>query len=204
MKQTFEIPEGCTRVTIEQHEDKLVTIFETPIEESFMDKVVSVSANFLDFEFKEDKPEVMFSDGDILYAPYDGQASECIFIFKSTHDEKKYCYAGFICGFDVYFNGYVRGNFRYATKKEKQLLFDALAKVGKKWNADKKCIEELKPERWMAKIYEPYYVLDDFFEVCESEENNDKIDNKRYNAGNYFRTEQQAKDFAEQIKQLPR
>ena len=35
MKPTsFEIPQGCTRVTIEQHEDKLLTIFEIPIKES--------------------------------------------------------------------------------------------------------------------------------------------------------------------------
>ena len=40
MKPTsFEIPQGCTRVTIEQHEDKLVTIFEIPIKEPFIDKV---------------------------------------------------------------------------------------------------------------------------------------------------------------------
>ena len=35
---------------------------------------------------------------------------------------------------------------RYATEKEKQQLFDALAKEGKAWDANKKQIVDLKPK----------------------------------------------------------
>ena len=41
--------------------------------------------------------------------------------------------------------GYTR-NFRPATDEEKQRLFDALAKAGKRWNAEKKVIEDIEPE----------------------------------------------------------
>lgn len=34
---------------------------------------------------------------------------------------------------------------RYATEKEKTKLFDALTKEGKRWNAEKKVIEDVKP-----------------------------------------------------------
>lgn len=36
-------------------------------------------------------------------------------------------------------------NMRLATPEEAQLLFDALKKEGMRWNADKKCVEEIKP-----------------------------------------------------------
>lgn len=176
MKQTFEIPKGCTRVTIEQYDNQIITTFE---------------------------PEVMFNDGDILYAPYGGQARECIFIFKSTHHKNNNCYAGIVCGFGVFFDGYdVIGNFRYATKKEKQQLWDALAKVGKKWNSEKKCIEELKPEKWRAEYGGKYWYVDEYFFPYEDTDYDYNIDRVRNKAGNYFQTEQQAKDFAELIKQL--
>ncbi len=36
--------------------------------------------------------------------------------------------------------------FRHATEEERQILIDAMRKDGKRWNADKKCIEDI-PER---------------------------------------------------------
>lgn len=187
MKQTFEIPEGCTRVTIEQHDNQIITTFE---------------------------PEIKFNEGDILVKTYAPHIAYIFILDKISKDNVIY-YKGY---FSPYYGSIeiekdfgigriddsMHKEIRIATESEKQQLFDALAKVGKKWNAEKKCIEELKHERWRAKIYEPYYVLDGCFEVFESEENNYNIDNKRYNIGNYFQTEQQAKDFAEKIKQLPR
>lgn len=83
-----------------------------------------------------------------------------------------------------------------------QRLFDAMAKDGKRWNAEAKQVEDIKTKRWRAKKNEQYYTLDDYFEVCESEENNDHIDEKRYKYGFYFQTEQQAEAAAEKIKEL--
>lgn len=43
--------------------------------------------------------------------------------------------------------------FRYATEKEKQELFNALAKVGKAWDAEKRQIVDLKP-KWTPKPFD--------------------------------------------------
>lgn len=40
--------------------------------------------------------------------------------------------------------------FRHATEEEKQLLIDALKKDGKRWNADKKCIEDIPKRKFKA------------------------------------------------------
>ena len=78
----------------------------------------------------------------------------------------------------------------------------SMAEDGKRWNAEEKQVEDIKPKRWRAKKNEQYYTLGDYFEVCESEENNDHIDEKRYKYGLYFQTEQQAESAAEKIKEL--
>ena len=41
-------------------------------------------------------------------------------------------------------------DFRLATESEKKELIDALAEVGKRWNADKKCIEDIPKRRFRA------------------------------------------------------
>ena len=47
----------------------------------------------------------------------------------------------------IEFNGHTFDNgFVLATEGEKQKLFDALAKKGKRWNAEKKVIEDVKEE----------------------------------------------------------
>lgn len=204
MKPTsFEIPKGCTRVTIEQHEDKLVTIFELKEQkdrfESFIDDVINVNFNGIGVEFKEDEPEVIFNEGDILNC--EGR----IFIFSGKYGN---CTQNGIVDKNLYLNNEIgfheKSNAQYATKSEKQQLFDALAKIGKVWNPDKKCIEELKPKRWRAKQDGEYWLLDTKLDPFNTIDKRFSIDDGRYNCGNYFQTEQQSKDFAERIKQLPR
>lgn len=77
-----------------------------------------------------------------------------------------------------------------------------MKKDGKCWNAEAKQVEDIKPKRWRAKNNEQYYTLDDDFEVCELEENNDNIDERRYKYGLYFQTEEQAEEASEKIKEL--
>ena len=50
-------------------------------------------------------------------------------------------------------------NFRPATDEEKQLLFDAMAKKGKRWNAEKKVVEDI-PKPYEFKKGEPVLVRD--------------------------------------------
>ena len=51
-------------------------------------------------------------------------------------------------------------NFRPATDEEKQLLFDAMAKKGKRWNAEKKVVEDI-PKPYEFKNGEPVLVRSD-------------------------------------------
>lgn len=87
---------------------------------------------------------------------------------------------------------------RPATEEERKKLFDAMAKEGKRWNAEKKVVENM---RWRAKKGEIYYALTlscDVDTVIET----GKLDDKRYNSGNYFKTEKAAEKVAEQIREI--
>ena len=103
---------------------------------------------------------------------------------------------------DLLFNetGWLNDNVRPATDDEKQRLFDALAKEGKRWNAETKQIENLP--RWRAKIGEKYYFVGDCLDVDFNSENSDKFDDSYYAAGNYFKTEEAAERAAEKIRKI--
>lgn len=181
MKQTFEIPEGCNRVTIEQHGRQIITTFE---------------------------PE--FKDGDFIYCK--DMAYEYVFIFKSLSDNKNnpfWCYVSFGLNdesdYNIDYNIKVRGSediIRIATKSEQQQLIDALAKEGKQWNAEKKCIEDIKPKRWRAEKGVYYWYLDTCIETSKAADSGLFYDELRYLQGNYFQTEKQAFEAAEKIKEL--
>lgn len=89
---------------------------------------------------------------------------------------------------------------RPATEAERQRLFDALAKQGKRWNAEKKCIENLP--RWRALYNEDYYLIGSELNVDCQNEIGHVVDDNRYNVGNYFRTREAAEKVAEQIRDI--
>ena len=82
--------------------------------------------------------ETVFEDGDIVTNEKD------IAIYKEIDK----CYCGIseqdCLVIDSFF--YYEVITRLATDEEKQRLFDALKKDGKRWNAEKKCIEKIKEE----------------------------------------------------------
>ena len=87
-----------------------------------------------------------------------------------------------------------------ATEAEKQRLFDALAKQGKRWNAEKKQIEDLP--RWRAKKRRAYYYIIQDRMVAYKEEAHEALDNHNYELGNYFRTREAAEKVASQIRDI--
>ena len=93
-----------------------------------------------------------FKDGDFLHS--DCSDENITIIFKNQSGDKIYYYASksCFCGVSVNDNRYWRdeGDFRYATEAEKQELLDTLAKEGKRWNAEKLCIEDI-PNRKFKK-----------------------------------------------------
>ena len=102
-----------------------------------------------------EKPKQEFKDGDILYM----NGCRLIYIFKKKVQKSAATlyYASLDADYNsLYYNNAmedVHGS-RLATEEEKQQLFDALAKEGKRWNPDTKLFEDLpkkcefKPMDW--------------------------------------------------------
>ena len=116
---------------------------------------------FLVVTFEPEKWEP--KDGDVIAFGTRG-----IGIFKaygsSGHEE----YATYVDELHFDETGWVNDNMRPSTEEEKQFLFDALAKKGKRWNAEEKRIEDLP--RWRALYNENYYLIGSELTVdCQSE-----------------------------------
>lgn len=139
----------------------------------------------------EKQPE--FKDGDIVFMKgiKGGYYANCIFILRSEYkdgDERAFYYAFYNTDdkFTIaeYGNTRVHYSLRPATDYEKQQLFDALAKKGKTWDAEKKQIVDLKPkvelkpfdnvlvrhqktEEWRANIFSHTDKTDEYLDyVC--------------------------------------
>jgi hypothetical protein len=104
---------------------------------------------------KVEKTQPEFKDGDIVFMKgiKSGYYANCIFILRSEYkdgDERAFYYAFYNTDdkFTIaeYGNTRVHYSLRPATDSEKQQLFDALAKKGKTWDAEKKQIVDLKPK----------------------------------------------------------
>ena len=88
--------------------------------------------------------EQKYKDGDFVYE--DGR----IMIVKSYpnnyHANVLNMYSDSPDYDDTYGLDFSEPTFRYATDEEKQILIDAMKKDGKRWNAEKKCVEDI-PKR---------------------------------------------------------
>lgn len=172
MKQSFTIPDGCTTVTVEQIENKLIATFEAKFEPK---------------------------DGDFVKSPYNG-----IGIFQKRNNEDNcivYCYINKNRGLSVYEND-SRCNYNaltLATESEKQQLLDALAKDGKKWNAELKRVEKL---RWRAGEGEKYFVCREGGITHAYIESFDDNDDRFFETGNYFQTRRQSQTAADRINAI--
>ena len=136
-------------------EDKvlLTKYFHTPekcIAQSFIKNIEERLGGKLNLETLEvEKPK--FKDGDILALPATPSCSSSIFIFKGENVDGYAYYAAIGGSGGLYINtGNTwcgkHENVRYATEEEKTRLFGVLTKECKRWNAEKKVIEDIKPE----------------------------------------------------------
>ena len=92
-------------------------------------------------------------------------------------------------------------DWRLATEEEKQLIFDKMKEQGLRWNAEEKRVENI---RWRAKKGKEYYYVGNQGSVMIDIEGDYCIDEKRHKSGNYFRTEEQAKEAAKRMKEVLR
>lgn len=136
--------EYCTFNFNIETEDAAQTYINT-IEERFGGKL-----NLETLEIEPAQPE--FKDGDIAYADYGNKQAVFIVLGKTNLSEG---YNSFIAlnlrsltldmGCRMSFFKKDLCKLRLATGEEKQKLFDALAKEGKAWDAEKKEVVDLKP-----------------------------------------------------------
>lgn len=109
-----------------------------------------------------EKPE--FKDGDIVVAEEDNYYDKVIFIAAIKDDiVSKALINVRYEDYEVHYNEYRFGHnrsLRLATDSEKQQLFDALAKKGKAWDAEKKQIVDLKPNIDELKPFDKVLVRD--------------------------------------------
>lgn len=144
----------------------------------YISKIEEVKGGKLNLETLEiEHPKQEFKDGDIVVAEEDNYYDKVIFIaaIKDTIVSKALINARYE-DYEVHYNEYRFGpnrSFRLATDSEKQQLFDALAKGGRRWNPDTKQIEdsfknyEFKPfdkvlvrdyleDKWMPNFFSCY------------------------------------------------
>lgn len=192
MKKTYKItlPKGASVNTVETNENNGVLNVTVNLDQKYIPR-----------------------DGDIVYAQWDEPRKnfKWIFIYKATDDDPySFCYDYASLGIerngkpisDLQFEGYCDSQelLRPATEAEKRRLFDALEKQGKRWNAERKQIEDLP--KWRAEESESYYYVDLSFNVRKTDDLRSYGDNNLYEAGNYFRTREAAEKVAEQIRDI--
>ena len=94
-------------------------------------------------------PPCKFKDGDVVV-----DDSGAIFLYKRVHPYYEEPYADFYCGLSSEFRSFIIktgeaqhcgkiSSIRYATKKEKKKLFDAIKANGYHWNTETKTLEKL-------------------------------------------------------------
>lgn len=135
--------------------------------QSYINIVEEISGGKLNLETLEiEKTLPEFKDGDIAYADYGNK--QAVFIVSGKTDLSE-GYNSFIAldlrgtldmGRRMSFFKENLCKLRLATEEEKQLLFDALAKEGKAWDAEKKQIVDLKP-KCELKPFDKVLVRDD-------------------------------------------
>ena len=145
-------------------------------------------------------------DGDFVYVK---AGYEHIAIFKKEVGEDMYVYANWNMSFSVskitvcdsiplYYINDIK-EIRPATERERKILIDKLAEVGKRWNEEKKCLEDV---RWRAKKGKLYRWVSADGYVKESTDEHGECDNCYYKSGNYFKTREAAEKVAEQIRDI--
>lgn len=147
-----EVSEMITFTFRKASDDKAQTYINT-IEKFFGGKL-----NRKTLEIEKTQPE--FKDGDIAFADYGNRQNVFIVSDKTALSEG---YNSFISldlnsltlsmGYRTTFFKKDLCELRLATEAEKQQLFDALAKEGKRWDSEKKQIVDLKPAFEVGRFY---------------------------------------------------
>lgn len=165
---------------------------------TYINTIEENSGGKLNRETLEIEKQPEFKDGDIVFMKgiKGGYFANCIFILRSEYkdgDERAFYYAFYNTDdkFTIaeYGNTRVHYSLRPATDSEKQQLFDALAKKGKTWDAEKKAILDL-PKKCEFKAMDWCLMRDkkETWKLCQFSFFDDGDYEAPYNAvgGNWF------------------
>ena len=160
--------------------------------------------------FVPEKKDWQPKDGDIV--TYGAKNIKNIGIFHKMGDYENE-HGDYVTLFDInsinekiYYNIKIwpNNNMRPANEEERLCLLNALAKKGKRWNAEKKCVEDyIRPRRKYCVIgWKPYYYIDSFFNVACGRDHCEPEVQSRYDMGNYFLSWGAAERVATQIREI--
>mgnify|MGYP006959801307 CR=1 FL=1 len=136
----------CNVEDYNKEETKMLTsVFEKATDDVAQTYIKTIEEHLdgkLNLETLEIEKQLEFKDGDIVV--YGKSVAICRKIYKHTLS----FYVSLNEMFGLLFADEVESSeeYRFATEEEKQQLFDALAKKGKTWDAEKKQIVDLKPK----------------------------------------------------------
>ena len=174
----------CNVEDYNKEETKMLTsVFEKATDDVAQTYIKTIEEHLdgkLNLETLEIEKQLEFKDGDIVV--YGKSVAICRKIYK--HTLSFYVSLNEMVG--LLFADEVESSeeYRFATEEEKQQLFDALAKKGKAWDAEKKQIVDLKPkvelnpfdnvlvrhqktEEWRANIFSHTDKTDEYLDyVC--------------------------------------
>lgn len=177
MKQTFNIPSGCTSVTVEQVDNQIITSFEP---EKYIPK-----------------------RGDCVKIKSSIDGSFVVCVFSSTDKAgKNYNVGDYICtdgilirdGGDTTFDK----EFEIIEKLTPEEFQAEFAKLGYVYDFETHTASKI---RWRAKQGDKYFYVSSGFVVNSDTEDFCSFDDDCYKIGNYFKTEAEAKEAAGFLKQ---
>ena len=162
---------------------------------------------------KEEKVDVsQFKDGDVVVYHYGEDATTIAILQGEVDTISKYLFIEDYVSLDSVEGLLLDSNYtdaatdvRYATEEEKQKLFDALAKEGKTWDAEKKAVVDLK---WKPKIGDKYNhpmcsITDDGMRYgSATATHTDSLFDKRLIKQNLaFKTKEECEEFCQRLNQ---
>lgn len=141
-----------------QHEGEYATgsfkLEEVDAAQTYINTIEERLDGKLNRETLEIEKALSFKDGDILSIQEDKEHYHTIFILKGGTDVYVFFdYFHRVLTYGTKIDENEKSICRLATKDEKKVLFDALAKEGKVWDAEKKMIVDLK-SLWTPKPFE--------------------------------------------------
>lgn len=160
----------CDEEDYNKEETKMLTsVFEKATDDVAQTYIKTIEEHLdgkLNLETLEIEKQLEFKNGDIAFADY-GNRQDVFIVSGETGLSEGYNSFISIDLSSLTLSMCYRTSFfkkdlcklRLATEEEKQQLFDALAKEGKRWDAEKKEVADLKP-KWTPKPFDKVLVRD--------------------------------------------